>query len=82
LKVTRLFFNTFYPDAAEAVLAELRRLCSEVVVSRSRVVDTLYYVELKGFDDPSRVVEVVRRVGGDKVFGVKAYVVEVGGSAG
>ncbi len=85
LKVVRLFFNTFYPEVAKRIIEEIRRLAGgeeAVEVTRSQVVESLYFIEVRGFGDAGAVEEAVRRIGGDRVFGLKAYVVDVGGSAG
>ncbi len=81
-RVVRLFFNTFYEDAAKAILERLERSYGRVRVVRSQVLPEFYYVEIQvgENEDPARVrteVEnLVAQVGGDRVFGVKAYDVQ------
>ncbi len=81
-RLVRLFFNTFYEEAAKRIVEGLEREYPGVRVQRSRVLPEFYYAELPVPQGDSveeaarRVEELVRRLGGDRVFGVKAYGVE------
>ncbi len=81
-RLVRLFFNTFYEDAYKAVVEALEREYGRVRVVKSRVLPEFYYVEvhMTPSDDleeaSRRIEELVRSVGGDRVFGVRAYPVE------
>ena len=81
-RLVRLFFNTYYEDAANRVIRELERLAASVKVERSRIVPELYYVELKPRDASDEELErLVKAVEGllrsdDRVFGVKVYAVK------
>ncbi len=78
-RVVRLFFNTFYEDVAKAIVERLERVYGSVGVVHSRVLPEFYYVEIRlgEGDDPARVrseaENIAAEVGGDRVFGVKAY---------
>ncbi len=80
-RVLRIFFNTFYEDVAKRIEEELIREYGRVRVTRSRVLPEFYYVEVElgssdGLEEAARKAEeLVRRAGGDLVYGVKAYVV-------
>ncbi|AEM39512.1 hypothetical protein Pyrfu_1656 [Pyrolobus fumarii 1A] len=81
-RVVRLFFNTFYEDLARRIEEELSRRYEGVKFTRSRVLPEFYYVEISvsNSSDLERirveVEELVKKLGGDLVFGVKAYTVE------
>ena len=81
-RLVRLFFNTFYEDVARSISESLEREYPGVKVQRSRVLPEFYYVELpvpqgEGVEEVARrIEELVKRIGGDRVFGVKAYGVE------
>ena len=81
-RLVRLFFNTFYEDVYKAVIDALKREYGDVRIVKSRVLPEFYYVEVSmaPSDDlgeaAKRIEELVRSVGGDRVFGVKAYPVE------
>ena len=81
-RLVRLFFNTFYEDAYKDVVEALKREYGDVRVVRSRVLPEFYYLEIRVAPGDSleevarRIEELVRSVGGDRVFGVRAYPVE------
>ena len=81
-RLVRLFFNTYYEDAANNIIKELERLAASVKVTRSRIVPELYYVELRPRElDDEGLERLVKAVEGllrsdDRVFGVKVYAVK------
>ncbi len=80
-KLVRVFFNTFYEDAAKKAIEELKSY-GIVKVSRSKLVPELYFVELVPSQDyidkleelASTIENTLKR--DDRIFGVKAYAVK------
>ena len=76
-RLIRVFFNTFYEDAASKAIETLRSFGMVRSVVRSSIVPELYYVELDPHDKSnlrelaSKIEEALRK--DDRVFGVKAY---------
>ena len=81
-RVVRLFFNTFYEEVARRIIEEIERGYPGARGRRSSVLPEFYYVEVPvgqgdDVDEVARSVEeLAKRLGGDRVFGVKAYGVE------
>jgi len=82
----RVFFSTYYEEAAQSAIKALENLCScRPRVSRSKVISELYYVELpldsvaSGNNVDAAVEKVSRIVKGahESIFGVKVYAVVI-----
>ncbi len=80
-RAVRLIFNTYYENDARNILDALQRSGIKFSVSRSKVVNELYYVDIDaGNQDLESVLEKVRSVveknRGQTIFGVKIYAVD------
>jgi hypothetical protein len=80
-RLVRVFFNTFYEDVVDSILRRVEAVGKLIRVSRSKIVPELYFIELEPLDsidarEAARKIEEELR-SNDRIFGVKAYVVEV-----
>ncbi len=79
-RLIRVFFNTFYDDAAQGVAKRLEAYGRVVKLTRSQIVPELYFVELepRGEVDLNKLAEEIegQLKRDDRVFGVKVYPVQ------
>jgi len=80
-RAVRLFFNTYYDDAAQILVEILESRGYKFKVIKSRVVPELYYIDItvengKPEEIAESVKEILKNIQDDRIYGIKVYAVD------
>lgn len=80
-KAIRLIFNTYYEDDAQKILSALRRNGIKFSVTRSKVVNELYYIDIDARNHDletllGKIREIIEKNRTSTIFGIKIYAID------